>query len=122
MGEIIHTMRLARMTHGHHGQSSEQRQRVKPGTNRGYRGTLPETGTESRQGDIMAYTVRLRFKVIGTRRDLKMFIRPEYATNTSRDATTYATKEEAETAADSTVEQMEATGRVRFVGADFYTV
>lgn len=70
----------------------------------------------------MPYTVRLTFQVVGTRRKLKTFIRPEYAHNTSSHADRFDTIELAENAADTLVEQMEATGRVRFIGADFFEV
>jgi hypothetical protein len=70
----------------------------------------------------MHYTVKLHFKVNGTRRMVHTFIRPEYAMNMSSHATTFATMDEAENAADVTVEQMSATGRVTFISADFYKV
>lgn len=70
----------------------------------------------------MHYTVRLTFKVNGTRRILKTFIRPEYAVNTSSHATTYDTVEAAENAADALREEMLAAGRVTYIGADFFKV
>jgi hypothetical protein len=70
----------------------------------------------------MAYTVRLHFKVNGTRRTLKTFIRPEYAINTSSHADRFPTLDAAETAADDLVEQMSASGRVTFTHADFFMV
>jgi len=66
------------------------------------------------------YTVRLTFRVVGTRLTIKTFIRSEYALNTSSHADTFDTLEQAENAADALVEQMTATGRVTYIGADFY--
>jgi hypothetical protein len=68
------------------------------------------------------YTIRLTFRVIGTRRTLKTFIRPEYALNTSSDATHYATVDEADAAADAVVEQMIASGRLQFIGSNLFTI
>jgi hypothetical protein len=72
----------------------------------------------------MSYTVKLVFSIAGTRRKFKTFIRPEsaYLHNTSSYAIHYDTIQEAETAADATVERMTSSGRLTFIGADFYEV
>lgn len=74
------------------------------------------------RSEAVAYTVRLTFKVNGTRRTFRTFIRPEYAINTSSHATRYETMEEAERAADIVVENAVASGRSTFIGADFFKV
>lgn len=66
-------------------------------------------------------TVRLTFKVIGIRRTIRVFIRPESTINTSSHAIPYATMAEAEQAADATVEHILKSGRLTFIGADYYT-
>jgi len=68
------------------------------------------------------YTVKLRFELAGKRRKINEFIRPEYATNTSSHATRYDTIDEAEKAADLVSGLMLASGRLVYLGADFYKV
>ena len=70
----------------------------------------------------MYYTIRLSFQVVGTRRIIRTFIRPEYATNTSSHATRFDSMDAADAAADVLIPQMEATGRARFIGSDIFKI
>ena len=70
----------------------------------------------------MSYTVvRLRIQVRNSRRQIREFIRPEYATNTSSHAERFDTIDAAENAADRVKDHYEGAGHT-YIGADFFEV